>query len=150
MERIEFRHLERLAQRRGELTLRQQCVAMRVFVPSWRRKRSPRGLVCWEGWLRPTDYSDRYKLRIELTHHTPPQAFVLSHSLMNAKGEVAPHVYRNESLCLYRPKYDEWERGMFVHETTIPWSSLWLYYYEIWLTTGKWMGGGEHPEPNED
>jgi len=23
---------------------------------------------------------------------------------------------------------------------------LWLFYYEIWLATGEWCGGGVHPE----
>jgi hypothetical protein len=22
---------------------------------------------------------------------------------------------------------------------------LWLYYYEVWLVTAIWLGGGEHP-----
>lgn len=35
---------------------------------------------------------------------------------------------------------------MRIANTILPWTSLWLYYYEIWLGTGKWEGGGDHPE----
>jgi len=30
-------------------------------------------------------------------------------------------------------------------ETIVPWACLWLYYYEVWHTTGEWLGGGLHP-----
>src|SRR5438034_3968094 len=26
-----------------------------------------------------------------------------------------------------------------------PVACLWLYYYEVWHTTGEWLGGGLHP-----
>ena len=31
---------------------------------------------------------------------------------------------------------------MLLAKTTVPWASRWLYYYELWLVTGKWLGGG--------
>jgi hypothetical protein len=30
--------------------------------------------------------------------------------------------------------------------TVIPWISEWLYFYELWLVTGEWLGGGTHAE----
>jgi len=30
--------------------------------------------------------------------------------------------------------------------TILPWTSLWLHFYEIWLVTGVWHGGGEHSD----
>ncbi|WP_179098563.1 hypothetical protein [Burkholderia pseudomallei] len=30
-------------------------------------------------------------------------------------------------------------------ETYIPWTAEWLWYYEYWRSTGKWVGGGAHP-----
>ena len=28
--------------------------------------------------------------------------------------------------------------------TIVPWVADWLYYYEVWLFTGEWEGGGIH------
>ncbi|ACX76279.1 hypothetical protein Fisuc_2696 [Fibrobacter succinogenes subsp. succinogenes S85] len=57
------------------------------------------------------------------------------------------HVYDNQKqrLCLYHPKKRPWDRSMLLSETVIPWAIEWLYFYEIWLCTGQWLGGGEHP-----
>lgn len=52
---------------------------------------------------------------------------------------------RNENLCLYHPKYREFNGTDFLCDTIIPWTSLWLYYYEVWHLTDEWLGGGEHP-----
>jgi len=46
--------------------------------------------------------------------------------------------------CIIRKKR-EWHAGMLFVQTIIPWMSEWLYFYEIWLCCGKWLGGGiEH------
>lgn len=34
---------------------------------------------------------------------------------------------------------------MLISETIVPWASEWLFYFELWLVTKEWMGGGEHP-----
>lgn len=39
----------------------------------------------------------------------------------------------------------EWTSEMPLAETIIPWASLWLFYFEDWLVTNGWKGGGEHP-----
>jgi hypothetical protein len=31
---------------------------------------------------------------------------------------------------------------MAVADTTVPWTALWLYHYEVWHATGEWLGGG--------
>jgi len=31
-------------------------------------------------------------------------------------------------------------------QTLIPWTAEWLWYFEDWLTTRDWAGGGMHPE----
>jgi hypothetical protein len=35
---------------------------------------------------------------------------------------------------------------MMIANTIVPWSVLWLFYFEDWLCTGEWSGGGVHPE----
>jgi hypothetical protein len=34
---------------------------------------------------------------------------------------------------------------MYIADTIVPWAALWLVFYEYWLATGLWLGGGEHP-----
>ncbi len=61
-----------------------------------------------------------------------------------------PHNYgvdvakKKVEICLFR--YKEFTNSMLLSNTVIPWAIEWLFYYEIWLTTGEWQGGGEHPE----
>jgi transposase InsO family protein len=38
---------------------------------------------------------------------------------------------------------------MRLDQTIVPWTSLWLFYFEDWLSEGEWRGGGEHPEPRD-
>lgn len=138
------KRLKRLAQRQGVLTLAQQCAAMKSRMPSWQQRARRRDFVRWEGWLQPTDYSEQYKIRIELRRLNVPKAYLMSHPITNAEGSRTPHLYKDDTLCLYQPAYREWLPNMLIHETIIPWCSLWLFHYENWLITGEWYGGGEH------
>ena len=38
---------------------------------------------------------------------------------------------------------------MPLDETVVPWAALWLFYFEEWLVSDKWKGGGAHP-PKSD
>lgn len=64
-----------------------------------------------------------------------------------APGRALPHVYsqRPVRLCLHFPKYDEWTFDKSIAETLVPWTYLWLFYFENWLATDQWQGGGKHP-----
>lgn len=33
---------------------------------------------------------------------------------------------------------------MPLDETVVPWAALWLYYFEEWLVSDDWKGGGKH------
>jgi hypothetical protein len=37
---------------------------------------------------------------------------------------------------------------MKISDTIVPWAVLWLYYFEDWLATDEWKGGGKHPDLN--
>ena len=96
--------------------------------------------------LKPTENSQSYKLRIStrvdstIVNIFPVEPFIGR----EINGKKVPHMYSDGSLCLYYPDYDEWKYSDSWAETLIPWTSLWLYYYEIWLMTGEWLGGGVH------
>jgi len=97
-------------------------------------------------WLQPTDVSQRYQVavRYRWNHHAVVR--VLRPKLVGREdGQAIPHRYSDGSLCLYNPTRHEWSAGDSLAATIVPWASLWLYFYEAWLLTGIWQGGGDHP-----
>lgn len=67
-----------------------------------------------------------------------------------AQGRELPHVYKNPTrLCLYLPGSGEWLPSMRVDQTFVPWTATWLFYFEEWLHSDDWKGGGEHPSADD-
>lgn len=69
-------------------------------------------------------------------------------SLLGGTGKI-PHTYaydgKGTRLCLWWPKGRQWVPDMKLTDTFIPWTAEWLHFFELWLKTGDWLGGGEHP-----
>lgn len=128
------------------LTIAQQVARMSIFPQFravWKGNRA-----AWTGPLRPTGVSEEYQIEIAYTLGVSPQVSVLSPELRDrADGTSVPHVYPGYRLCLFLPGSNEWYPDMFIADTIVPWASLWLYFYEVWYATGKWLGGGVHPKP---
>jgi hypothetical protein len=106
------------------------------------------GRLVWRFAVRPTPLSRKYNLRIEFQQGRAPQTFCESPDLTELAGDRdLPHVYstRPVQLCLYHPGYREWDSTMRVDQTIVPWATLWLVYFEDWLASDNWKGGGEHP-----
>jgi len=63
-----------------------------------------------------------------------------------AEGRDLPHVYSSHppELCLYLPGAFEWSRQDRLDLTIVPWTALWLFYFEEWLWSDDWKGGGMH------
>ncbi len=124
----------------------QQRMRMKALFPSFKFERGERGIGIWKGSLQPTVWGDKYRVQISYSPKSSPSVEVLSPKLRSRPdGERPPHLYSGERLCLYLPNSGEWTRQMFLADTIVPWTSLWLYYYEIWYVTGSWLGGGKHP-----
>lgn len=107
----------------------------------------PGGLT-WVCELRPTPLSRTYTIRIEYSRGGTPQVFVDHPNLVElAGGPRLPHTYAQSptKLCLYQPAYREWHDGLLISRTIIQWAMLWLFFFEEWLISGEWKGGGEHP-----
>lgn len=101
------------------------------------------GRFVWRGTLRPTPMSAIYTVRLEYTFGLFPQVFVVDPPLRTRGDDPIPHRYGSGALCLYTP--GGWSSRDYIATTIIPWTALWLYYYELWHITGEWLGGGEHP-----
>lgn len=110
------------------------------------------GELTWEFNARPHPLSRSYQLRIRFKERGIPDVFVLSPNLNQlAAGRNLPHVYSTQPvrLCLHFPRYDEWTLDKSIAETIVPWAYLWLMYFEHWLATDEWQGGGKHPGEND-
>ncbi|MFM2393213.1 MAG: hypothetical protein RLZZ546_1195 [Bacteroidota bacterium] len=100
-------------------------------------------------WLPSSPLGNRYRVRINAIFRNKIEVFVINpRPLALALGQYKlPHVYCNKTqeLCLYYPKFKEWDFSKIILNTIIPWTMEWLFFYEIWLSTGQWYGKGiEH------
>ena len=78
-----------------------------------------------------------YKILIRCSVESPPKV-----KIQNPKLEDnAKHLYSDKTLCLYHPANFKWkEKPNVIIKQIIPWTAAWIYFYEYWLQTGKWIG----------
>lgn len=116
---------------------------MKRAFPQFRWRVTRRGGVEWLGDLQPTLESPWYRLRVLHEPGRVPRVWVVSPQVR----ANAPHRYPSDkSLCLYWQKEWDWTPHESLAETMIPWAAFWLYFYEIWLATGEWLGpSSPHP-----
>lgn len=127
------------------LNLAIQALGLRNAFPNAEIRYTQNELV-WESTLVPTPLSDSYLIRLVYIRNEEPNIYVIDPKLPLAEGaKKLPHTYKEQHLCLYYRRAREWRDDMYLYQTVIPWTSEWLQFYEIWLGTGKWNGGGiEH------
>lgn len=107
------------------------------------------GRLIWEFQVRPSPLCREYRLRIVYKQGDVPHVFVDDPDLTElAHGESIPHVYQQKPtrLCLYLPGTGQWSPEKWIFKTIVPWAMVWLYFFENWLATGEWKGGGVHLE----
>jgi len=101
--------------------------------------------------IMPTPESRKYEVSFECKYGYRPKAYLKNQGLLKSEDDRPPHLYECQyygegreklQLCLYMPGTNEWNDEMLIADTFIPWATEWLYYYEIWRMTGKWLGGG--------
>ncbi len=127
------------------LGIYEQAAIVRVNWPNFSTKVRSGTLRCL-GELCPSPLSESYFVEIVLDGRGIPEVQVRKPKLVcRSVRDTIPHMYDQERLCLYTPGLGEWESTRPIATTIIPWTSLWLYYYEIWHGTGEWLGGGHEP-----
>ncbi len=125
-----------------------QMMKMKALFPDWQCGVKRNVLTCI-GYRQPTEISCNYKVKITYTLNGKPDIEVLEPKLVCREGETAiPHVYPGNHPCVYYPKFGEWTSSKYIAKTIVPWISSWLYFYEVWMATGEWEGGGIHPKVN--
>lgn len=133
------------------LSLGSQIFQMKSDFPDFHYDRcmDDRGkrIPTWNGYLQPHNNSPQYLIKIAYpfdgSYSKSPSVWVIRPAI----SENAPHRYPDKSLCLYFPKDHSWTPYFFISKTIIPWSALWLAFYEIWLDTDVWYGP-EAPHKN--
>ncbi|MGO6845944.1 hypothetical protein ACCT20_03375 [Rhizobium ruizarguesonis] len=119
----------------------------------------------WEGTLTPI--SQAYKIWIRYFPTKDLAEVTINHPYVTVKvidplvapdprgtGEPTPHVYRYRhpphlpALCAWDPGDDPWDPSEYIGDKIIAWTIRWLLFYEDWLDSGIWRGGGRHPDPD--
>jgi hypothetical protein len=127
------------------LGLREQLAYMRMMWPRFDCRLAGSLLVC-RGFVKPLDLSEQYSVRIDYRVGKNPSIWVqgLPAPDDEVQGKRIPHRYRDGSICLFYGS--EWTSDKAIAQTIIPWLLEWLIFYEGWLATGEWQGGGTHAE----
>jgi hypothetical protein len=102
----------------------------------------------WRGRVHPAPYCEIYTIdvayRTDTRFKPRPRVTIVEPLLQLRDAKGCPHRHGAQEPCLYYHHGNEWNGGMLLAYTIVPWTSRWLYFYEIWLATGEWMGGGIH------
>ncbi|WP_205634554.1 hypothetical protein [Mycolicibacter kumamotonensis] len=134
-----------MAGRSEYLNISQQAFAIRSLLPGATITLRHGARLTLIADLQPTPMSRHYTIKIDYKLGASPEVRVVSPELqLHCGAEELPHTFSGEKLCLHLP--GEWSPKMYIARTTVPWTCEWLFYYELWLITGNWEGGG-HGEP---
>lgn len=117
------------------LSMAVQVGHMRHHWPSFRRTGDDQRST-WRGLLQPTEVSGRYEITVTYRLRSIPRVWVREPTL----ALNAPHIYSDGTLCLYYPDEWQWHGQRLIARTIIPWAADWLFFYELWLDTGEWLG----------
>lgn len=108
------------------------------------------GTLIWKQKVKPSKLSREYEITLKYNGNIP-EIYLYNQGIMKKENEKIPHCYKSSyknknneyvKLCLYYPGNYEWSNEMLLSDTIIPWAIDWLYFYELWRITGKWLGGG--------
>jgi hypothetical protein len=101
-----------------------------------------------KGRCRPTPLTESYLVKVEYVLGFNPVADVLN-PVPKRRDPSVQVIHTNDGMdsrpCLFLPKTREWHGGLLLADTVIPWLMEWLVFYEAWVASGEWAGGGVLP-----
>lgn len=101
--------------------------------------------LVWRGELTPTGYSEGYEIVMTHNLRKSPLVYVIRPRLAAVTGKPLPHVFPLNTLCLHTLS-QSLIASRLLADTLVPWTSEWLFFYELWRANGgTWLGEGEHP-----
>ncbi len=128
------------------IPLIRQRIALMVQYPDTTCSIS-KNVLHWKGVVKPSPLSKEYPVTITYQIYHRPNVIIYDQDNIFPGCQHPPHVFRvdeekgNVSICLYFGSYEFSSKNLLAN-TIVPWSVEWLYFYEIWLSTGSWEGGG--------
>lgn len=101
----------------------------------------------WRFFAQLTTRSRSYQVNLVLEREGTPDVQVVDPDLRWLAGERdLPHIYHNpDRIYLYLPGTGQWDASKRLNLTITLWTQLWLVFFEEWLVSDDWKGGGEHP-----
>ncbi len=121
----------------AELSIAQQALGLRTEFPASHIIVSAQ-LLRWTGVLTPTSLSHDYKVTLTYRPGQWPTVLIVEPALRCDVDGGIPHLYRDGTICLHDT--NQWNSTMLFVDTIIPWTSEWLYHYELWVATNTWYG----------
>ena len=123
-----------------------QISSMNMHFPQFKHKRNSEGNLIFTGVIQPKATMPIYTVSIEYRGYLTPRVTVIEPSLV----EKPPHFYKGGYLCLYKPENFNWTATKPLSNYIIPWTSCWLYFYEVWKEKGIWLGPESKHDENLD
>jgi hypothetical protein len=144
------------------LSVAEQNASIRASFPGFQMCFDGMFVGAWEGSLTPN--AKTYRISIL---YFPRRYFFETADIANPRisvrvvspeisldprgtGDLPPHIFLGKggdfSLCLFDNRAGEWLPDQSIADTIIPWAAEWLFYFEAWLHSGVWSGGGVHPQ----
>ena len=134
--------------RAAPLSLSVQLLHLKKLFPEGEGRIS-RSRLSWIQTIRPDSLACTYTCQVEHTLGGYPEVHCLEPKLSAlADGRQIPHVYRSTepvSLCLFFRDRTAWHDGLILARMVVPLAYSWLAFFEDWLFSGEWRGGGTHP-----
>jgi hypothetical protein len=120
-----------------------QIQAMKTCYPQFVARRLAEGKIEWIGNLSPSPRMRPYEVSIVHAGDARPKVRILTPPIK----DNAPHRHADGTLCLYHPDNFKWSRSKLISKYIVPWTIGWIYFYEVWLEHGEWIGPeAEHTE----
>ncbi len=118
-----------------------QIGAMKSHYPQFKAIKHSEGKIEFIGKLVVKAELPIYTVSITYRGNSSPIVKVIDPPLVSNP----PHFYSNtHSLCLFHPENFQWRGDRLISKVIVPWTASWIYFYEVWLQTGKWYGPEAH------
>lgn len=99
----------------------------------------------WQSSFQPTEISQKYDVAIEYSDSiAQPLVYVKTPLKLYPGEKKLPHVFSTVEQRICLNVKNEWNKSLTISSHYVPWACEWLYYYETWVVTGEWLGGGLH------
>lgn len=112
-----------------------QIIAMKRKYPQFKHKIEG-NIITFTGDLQVKPELPIYSVSIQYRGKLSPIIKILNPPLV----DDPPHTYSEKKLCLFHPNNFTWKKEKLIAKEIIEWTAAWIYFYEVWLETGVWLG----------